>query len=137
LEAAPPNAENLVENDESNEQTALTPSQVLQLMSLAFSLHPFLSLVVSMTSLLYDHRDGLAFTPLLLIVAAEGIDLGLPPAEPLFKEGAMLSAKELIERAESELKGSNFSLINSSHSVAMCQALLLLTYRMLSNSQVR
>ncbi|UZJ51449.1 hypothetical protein CBS101457_000769 [Exobasidium rhododendri] len=89
-----------------------------------------------MTSLLYDHRDGLAFTPLLLVVAAEGIDLGLPPTGPLFKEGAMLSVQELIERAESELKGSGYISTISSHSMSMCQALLLLAYRMINSRQI-
>lgn len=123
--------------EESKEQTALTPAQVMQLMELAFCLHPFLSLIVSKTSLLYDHRDGLAFTPLLLVVAAEGLDLGLPRSEPLFKEAALLSSKELVERAESELKRGRYNSTMSCHGMAMCQTLLLLTFRMLNCSQVR
>jgi len=86
---------------------------------------------------LYDQRDGLAFNSLLLVISAEGVDLGLPRAEPFFKEAAIVSAEELIDRAESELKHSCYASTMANHSMSMCQTLLLLTYRKLNNAQIR
>jgi hypothetical protein len=86
--------------------------------------------------MLYDHRDSLAYPPLILLVAAEGLDLGIPHTEPLFEEGSLLCLEELLERAETELKRSLYSSTVISHALSLCQTLLLLSYRKLNAAQI-
>lgn len=140
-------------------QPVMSSPHLMQLIELAFSWHPFLSLVVSKTvraahtsteerpftdrlpcslqSLLYDHRDGVAHASLLLIVAAEGLDLGMPAAEPLFDAGALPSVDMLLERGESELKRGTSAFTSTLQAMSNCQTLLLLAYRMLVTSRIR
>ena len=91
----------------------------------------------SLQSLLYDHRDGAAHASLLLIIAAEGLDLGMPAAEPLFEAGALPSVDMLLERGESEFKRGTSAYTSTLQAMSNCQTLLLLAYRMLVSSRIR